>query len=342
MSKKQLNNTDPHDPTAENRKQDHISLAFESQTPITLLDQRFYYEPMLSGHPDNMDIGLDFLGKYLSLPLWISSMTGGTEKASLINQNLARVCGEYKLGMGLGSCRSLLNSDDHLADFNVRKLVGEQPLYVNLGIAQIEALVESKQEIKINELIKKLEADGLIIHVNPMQEWLQPEGDRYYQSPLHTIKKLKDAYSGKLIVKEVGHGFGPESIKSLLDLELDAIDFAASGGTNFSKIELSRADAYQSEMYDPLTLIGHSAEQMVEMYNNIYLSNYKTQVIISGGIKTFLDGYYLINKCKGVAIYGQASGFLKHAMGDYETLQKHIESQKEGLKVASTFLRIRD
>jgi isopentenyl-diphosphate delta-isomerase len=343
MSNNTLDKTDPNDPTAESRKKDHITLAFASQTNPSSIDDRFYYEPMLSGHPNNQtDISLTFLSKLMEAPIWVSSMTGGTAKASTINKNLARMCGEYKLGMGLGSCRSLLHSEDHMKDFDVRHLMNDQPLYANLGIAQVEELITDNKSSLINEMIDKLQADGLIVHVNPMQEWLQPEGDRYYQSPIDTIHRLKDSYKGKIIVKEVGHGFGPESIKALLALEIDAIDFAANGGTNFSKIELSRTEEENRKIFEPLTFIGHSADEMVALYNEVAPDNSKSEVIISGGIKTYLDGYYLINKCKSKAIYGQASGFLRHAMGEYEELQQYVESQIAGLKVATAFLTIKD
>ena len=177
------NNTgsDPNDPQAEQRKADHISNAFASQTGVDRLDPRFYYEPMLSGHPKEVNLETSFLEKSMGAPIWVSSMTGGTEKAGIINKNLARMVGEYRLGMGLGSCRSLLENDDHLQDFKVRHLVGDQPLFANLGIAQIEYLIDGGQLSKINRLVNKVEADGLIVHVNPLQEWIQPEGDEYHQ-----------------------------------------------------------------------------------------------------------------------------------------------------------------
>ena len=90
--------------------------------------------------------------------------------------------------MGLGSCRSLLTSDEHLADFAVRPLLGpDLPLYANLGIAQLEVLIKQGDLHLIDSLIQRLDADGLIIHVNPLQEWFQPEGDRFEQPPLRTI-----------------------------------------------------------------------------------------------------------------------------------------------------------
>ena len=273
-------------------------------------------------------------------------MTGGTEMAKTINTNLAKACGEYGMGMGLGSCRSLLESDKRIHDFDMRPLLNDQPLYANLGIAQIGELLASRKESLILELVKKLQADGLIIHVNPLQEWLQPEGDIYFESPLDMIKRIIDLDGNlKIIVKEVGQGMGPKSLKALYELPIQAIDFAAGGGTNFSKLELHRASEDQKEKYAGLAQVGHSASEMVEMVNglrDLHGDNFLCcETIISGGVTDYLDGYYLTQKLNGAAIYGQASGFLKHAMGNYESLQQHIESQIKGLKMAHQFLSVR-
>jgi len=113
--------TAKEDPTAEDRKKDHIELAFQSQVAVHSLDQRFYYEPLLAAHPTATTLApFSFLNKTMQVPLWVSSMTGGTAMANTINHHLARACGEFGMGMGLGSCRSLLYSDEYLADFNVR------------------------------------------------------------------------------------------------------------------------------------------------------------------------------------------------------------------------------
>ena len=336
------------DLTAEERKKDHIELAFASHVNRSELDHRFAYEPMLAGHPPEvMDISSPFGKKQLKAPIWISSMTGGTARAGHINRNLAKMCGEFGLGMGLGSCRSLLESDDHLEDFAIRHLIGSAyPFYANLGIAQLEQLLELQQLKKISDLISKLDADGLIIHVNPMQEWLQPEGDVIIHPPIETIRRLiDDSPNLSIIVKEVGQGFGKASLKALLELPLVAVEFAAAGGTNFSKLELKRSSTKKQEIYNTLCKIGHSAEEMVELTNELIdelgPKRRCNQVIVSGGIKQFLDGYYLTEKCKCPAIYGQASAFLKHAQDDYSALQAYASSQIEGLKVAKTFLRIR-
>ncbi len=311
------------------------------------LDNRFYYEPILSGHPKSeQDISIDVLNSKLKVPIWISSMTGGTALAKTINTNLAKACGEFGMGMGLGSCRSLLDGNDRLSDFAMRVFMPNQPLYANLGVAQIEELIVSNRIHLISELVDKLDADGLIIHVNPMQEWLQPEGDIYNMAPIEMVKRVIDKLPElNIIVKEVGQGMGPKSLKALYSLPIQAIDFAAAGGTNFAKLEIFRSDEDKACHFEGLTRVGHSALEMVNLANAI-IGNLGDQclcheTIISGGIADYLDGYYLMNKLNTKSIYGQASTFLKNSMDDYETLRMHIISQVDGLKMANAFLTVK-
>ena len=193
-------------------------------------------------------------------------------------------------------------------------------------------------------MIKKLSADGLIVHVNPMQEWLQPEGDIYQNAPVDIVKKVLDTFSFPIIVKEVGQGFGPKSMAALLQLPLAAIDFAANGGTNFSKLEMLRSSPYYYEMYRDLANVGHSSYEMVDMLNAILDDQGQRvqckDVIISGGVKNYLDGYYLTQKSKANAVFGMASAFLKHAM-DLEQLRTFTQMQIEGYKIASKMLTVK-
>jgi len=330
------------------RKADHIELAFASQAGTDRRDTRFYYEPLLTGHPaDQKDLALEFLGKTLKYPIWVSSMTGGTEAAHKINENLARMCGEFGFGMGLGSCRALLENPKLLPDFDVRDKIGpDMPLYANLGIAQIDRMLESGHEAEIHHLVQMLRADGLIVHVNPMQEWLQPEGDRFRVPPIETIRSLLKHVDFPVIVKEVGQGMGPESLGELLKLPLAAVELAAHGGTNFATLELLRdTDKLRQENYARLGALGHSAEEMISYVNHIEEQSGSSvvckQIIISGGVRDFLDGFYLMKKLNLPSIYGQASGFLKHAQHGYAQLQAYARIQTAGLKLAYTYLRVR-
>ncbi len=333
---------------ASDRKLEHLALAEKAQIDIAQLDDRFNYEPLLAAHPSRgeQEINLNFAGFSLGAPLWISSVTGGTGKAAFINKNFARVANDFKIGLGLGSCRCLLDSDQYFADFNLKPLMPHSPLFANLGIAQIEhLLLQSSGKERLVALLDRLQVDGLIVHVNPLQEWFQPEGDRFLRPPLETLEELLELVPLPIIVKEVGQGMGPRSLEYLMQLPLAAIEFAAFGGTNFTRLEQLRGTKDADSAQESLAYVGHSAEEMVVMINEILrrapqqkmVSNF----IISGGIKTFLDGYYLCQKLNACAIYGQAKQMLHHAAISYEALATYVEQQIAGLTFAYRFLEVK-
>ncbi len=327
----------------EDRKKEHLHLAFEAHVNRDLADKRFMYEPMLSAHPVNDLEPFSFLGKQMKLPFWISSMTGGTQRAGAINTKLAKATGEFGLGMGLGSCRALFDSDNYWPDFKVRSYIGnEYPFYSNLGIAQLEKLLENKETSKIDYLNQQLETDGTIIHINPLQEAFQPEGDIIKRPPIESIQELLENIESPIIVKEVGQGMGYESLKALLSLKIEAIEFGALGGTNFTKLEqMRRVD--NTSIFESFTQVGHTAEEMTHMVNQI-VEEEKTQckqVIISGGIRSLLDGYYLTKICKLPAVIGMGSAFLQYALKDYSELKTFIENMAQSWKLAEAYLKIR-
>jgi len=326
------------------RKSDHIELAFRSQ--LSENDSRFYYEPLFAPSPElSLIPSVQIAGKTMKAPWWISSMTGGAEKAGTINANLAKAAKKYGLGMGLGSCRPVLEQTESARDFKIRPLIGDQPLFANLGIAQLQELFLNNQSKRVIELIDSLEADGLIIHVNPLQEWFQPEGDTFKFNSLDTIKRCIDAFQFPLMVKEVGQGMGPKSLKALLELPLEAVDYGAFGGTNFSLLENLRSSGVRSEEWVPATRIGHNA---VEMSN--WICDFKNEpdfainaknIFVSGGIKNFLDGYYHLLKVPHNVVYAQASPFLKYALLGEEPLNEYIESQLHGLAMSYSYLSLK-
>ncbi len=328
----------------EERKKDHINLAFEARTDTGQADKRFDFEPVLSPHPSGIGREFPFGEKKLKIPLWVSSMTGGTKLAGRINRNLARACREFGMGMGLGSCRIILEDDTHFPDFDMRGEIGDSPFFANLGIAQVENLVNEGRTSLIDDLIGRLRADGLIVHVNPLQEWIQPEGDRLKKAPLETIRALLGKTGYPVIIKEVGQGMGYRSLRALLELPLLAVEFGAFGGTNFAMLEMMRDPSANRLLFEPFTRVGHDAVQMTGTANRIRReTEVKTQhLIISGGIKTFLDGYYLVCKSDIPAVYGQASAFLRYAREDYEALKNYVSQQVRGLEMAYAYLKIRE
>ncbi len=329
----------------EDRKKDHIDLALKNRTGGIEKDPRFVYEPLLSGHIQPEIPGVILAGKEMKLPLWISSMTGGSGIARHINNNLAAAANEFGLGMGLGSCRILLESEKHLPDFDMRNVIGdEQPFWANLGVAQLEQMIEENRLSEVRDLINLLRCDGLVIHVNPLQEWFQPEGDRLKNSPLTIIKEVLHQLDVPVIVKEVGQGMGRESIHELLNLPLAALEFAAFGGTNFARVEMMRRPTTDHELFEPMVYVGQTAQDMMDDIIAISGNGVQHQtplLIISGGIKNYLDGYYFLKTSPMPAAYGMASGFLKHARESYDTLRDWTRSHISGLKMAHAYLRVK-
>jgi len=334
---------------SETRKADHLSLALKSQVSSLELNDKFYYEPLLAAHPVPGDFPkvTKIFGKTMKAPLWISSMTGGTSEARKINENLAKVARDYGLGIGLGSCRGLLEGHKFFSDFNLRPILGDDvPFFANIGIAQLEELLANKEIDKLHELVERLAADGLFIHVNTLQEWFQAEGDRFKQAPIDTIKEFLQHARYPIIVKEVGQGMGPKSLQALLELPIAGIEFAAFGGTNFSQLEVFRS---QQNRHSELTRVGQTAEEMITLISsNLSKLGEKAlcrEFIISGGIQSFLHGHYLMSKLEKVdqvvsCVYGQGKAFLEHAHDEKE-LRKFVEQEIAGLVMAQRFLTLK-
>lgn len=320
------------------RKSQHIELAESSQTQSSSLDERFYYEPMFFSHQNLKSWATTFLGIPMDFPLWVSSMTGGTELARTINSNLSRLVGKYRLGMGLGSCRPLLFSDERMSDFNCRKNLGEQPFFTNLGIAQVEELISSGKTHLIDEMTKRLEATGLIIHINPLQEWFQPEGDRFEVPPLETLKRFLERSQYPVLVKEVGQGMGPRSLKALLDLPVAGIEFGAFGGTNFSLLENLRSKS--KNFKEEFIHVGHTAREMVGFVNA--LGDHQKEIIISGGISSSLDAYELLELSKSRSLIGMAYAFLTPASTSFEVLEQFYLSLRDSMLTAKSILELKE
>lgn len=327
----------------DDRKQDHIDLAFNSIPPTQLQTGAIFYEPLLGTMKSDLGASsFEFAGARLKFPFWVSSMTGGTEKAKNINANLARACREFGFGMGLGSCRPLLE-DKRWEDFSVRNLIGDEaPLYTNFGIAQLEELLDYSQVSKLDEITKKLQATGIIIHINPLQEFAQPEGDRYSKPALDSIKRFLDQTSFPVIVKEVGQGIGPKSLEELVKLPLEAIEFAGFGGTNFTLLEKARQRGisdYHAKHLQMIGSIGHTPSQMIDWINSFDFELTCQSFIISGGIDNPVEGHILNEKLQYKSVIGMASQFLKYATGEYTELENYINSLLETYKLCSEFIR---
>ncbi|MCP4426744.1 MAG: type 2 isopentenyl-diphosphate Delta-isomerase [Chloroflexi bacterium] len=227
----------------EQRKADHIRINLENDVAFkkvtTGLEKYFFMHQAL---PDlnlaQIDTTVQLFGKSLKTPLLISSMTGGTAEAQEINRVLARAAQEVGMAMGLGSQRAAIE-DESLADtFRVRDVAPDIPLFANLGAVQLNygyGMAECKRAVEM------IEADALILHFNPIQEAVQPEGDGNFAGLLNKIEAVCRQLPVPVIAKEVGWGFSREAARQLADAGVAAIDVAGAGGTSWSQVEMYRA-----------------------------------------------------------------------------------------------------
>lgn len=231
------------EPTVE-RKADHIRINLNedvSAKGVTSGFERYRFQhcALPEIDLDRVDTGTAILGRRLGAPLLISCMTGGVPEAGKINMALARVAQELHLAMGLGSGRVLLESPDVLPTFDVRPLAPDALLFANLGAVQLNRGVTPEQ---CKRLVGLLRADGLVLHLNALQEALQPEGDTVFGGLLDRIGELCGALDVPVIAKEVGWGISADIVRGLFEAGVAAVDVAGAGGTSWSEVEKHRMD----------------------------------------------------------------------------------------------------
>ena len=186
---------------------------------------------------EDIDLGIEFLDHHLSAPLFIGAMTGGTARATSINHALAEVAETAGIGFAVGSQRASLEAGSSQAD--LRALAPSIPLIGNLGGIQ---LAQSDGLDLARRAVDDLQADAIAIHLNPLQEAVQPEGERDWRHVLAAIEQAVVALPCRLIVKEVGAGIGVAVARRLFDVGVWAVDVAGLGGTNWTRIEAARRE----------------------------------------------------------------------------------------------------
>ena len=187
---------------------------------------------------DEIDTGVEFLGRRLAMPLLVSCMTGGSSGGSRVNHFLAQAAAEAGLAFGLGSFRSLLRDRERIGDFRVKPILGELPLLANIGAVALR----DAGAAPVLELAKSVEADALVVHLNPGQELFQPGGDRDFRGLREALARLVDVAKLPIIVKETGFGIAPDEVRELLALGVAWVDLAGAGGTNWAAVEAYRLD----------------------------------------------------------------------------------------------------
>ncbi|BAQ62687.1 isopentenyl-diphosphate delta-isomerase [Geminocystis sp. NIES-3708] len=305
------------------RKDDHIKICLDEKVQFKevkngLEKYIFIHNCLPELDYENINISTNFLGKKLNSPLLISSMTGGTENAQIINQRLAIIAQKYRLGMGIGSGRVIIEKPEVAKTFQIRSLCPDILLLANIGAVQLNYGYTWRECLKLIEI---LEADGLILHLNPLQECIQSEGDTNFKDLLVKIGVICEKLPVPVIVKEVGNGISAKIAKKLMERGIQAIDVAGAGGTSWAMVESERSDSkLKRELGKTFANWGIPTADCVKDIAKKYPD---IPLIASGGIRSGLDVAKLL--ALGADIVGLAYPFLKAAMTSMETLEELVE-----------------
>src|SRR6056297_1174521 len=232
-------------PETADRKDDHIRIIEEEDVETSgtgFADVELVHEALPEIHRDEIDQSVTLFGHELSAPIVIESMTGGHPNTTKLNRNLAAAAQETGIAMGVGSQRAGLELDDEdlLESYTVvRDVAPDAVLYGNIGAAQLDEYGVAEVE----RAVEMIDADAMAIHLNFLQEAVQPEGDVDARGCLEAIERIADGLSVPVVVKETGNGISGQTAERLTDAGVDAIDVAGRGGTTWSGIEAYRARA---------------------------------------------------------------------------------------------------
>ncbi len=314
------------------RKTDHIRINLEEDVQFPRLSTgleryRFVHQALPELDLAELDTTVSLLGKTLRLPLLISSMTGGTAEAEQINRNLAAAAQARGIAMGLGSQRTGLEIAAAAPTFRVRDLAPDILLMANLGAVQLN---KGYTVDHCRQAVDMIEADALILHLNPLQEVLQAGGDWHWAGLLDKIEAVCTHLDAPVVVKEVGWGISGPVARRLVDAGVAAIDVAGSGGTSWSEVEYHRAPTVRLRRLarsfadwgiptaESLVAVGQAAPE--------------TPRLASGGLRTGLD----VAKCLalGATAGGLASPFLKAAAISAEAVVETIDFLADELRIA--------
>ncbi len=313
------------------RKADHIRICLEEDVQFRassgLEKYRFTHCCLPEIDYSDLDIKTTFLGKSLGAPLLISSMTGGTAQAQQINQRLAKVAQIYGLAMGVGSQRVAIEQAHTASTFQVRSIAPDILLFANLGAVQLNYGYGLEQ---CQRAVDLMQADALILHINPLQECIQPQGDLNFSGLLAKIAAICEKLSVPVIAKEVGNGISGAMAKQLVEVGIQAIDVAGAGGTSWSLVESQRApNALLRELGKTFGDWGTpTAECLVE----IQQAYPQLPLIASGGLRNGLDVAKSIGLGAGLA--GMALPFLQAADISTEAVIDRVELILAELKTA--------
>lgn len=304
-----------------NRKDEHIRINLQEdvqfKTKTGLENFSFIHEALPEVNLGDIDLQQNLFGKQVKYPILISSMTGGTPKSLHINHTLATIAQEFRIVMGVGSQRAAIEDPNLANTFKVRQKAPDILLFANLGAIQLNYGYSSDT---CKKAIDMIEADALYLHLNPLQEALQPEGETKFNNLLRNIEKVAHDLNTPIIIKEVGFGISGKTARKLFDCGISAIDVSGSGGTSWAKVEMLRAKSIkEKEIAQAFSEWGiPTVDSIVDIIN----AEKDAILFASGGLRNGVD----IAKCLalGAKLGGMAGKILKVAAEGEEILRDFI------------------
>jgi len=319
------------------RKADHIRINLEEDvgfpTLTTGLERfRFSHQALPELDLQEVDTSVELFGKRLRAPILVSSMTGGTADAERINRNLAAAAEAQGLAMGVGSQRAGLEQHDTARTFRVRAVAPRLLLFANIGAVQLNY---GYGVDACRRAVEMIEADALILHLNPLQEVVQAEGDTNWRGLLHKIAEVCQQVGAPVVAKEVGWGISKETARRLIEAGVSAIDVAGAGGTSWSQVEMHRAPTERLRRL--AAAFGDWGIPTAESLQAVAAVRTEAErpdlaLFASGGIRTGLD----IAKCValGADLVGLASPFLKRAVLSAEAVCDEMDLLATEVRIA--------
>ena len=319
--------------TISERKKQHLLIAamdevqMAQSTGLELIRFEPRALPELNLH--DINTGCTFLGKALSQPLMIASMSGGFEESQRLNERLAQAAEQHQIALALGSMRIAIEHASQRGAFELRHIAPTIPILANLGGAQVRAKHGVAHALQCIEIAQ---ADALIVHLNPLQEALQPGGDTQWRGLAAALQRLIQESPVAVVVKEVGHGIGPATFRQLLDLGVQYIDLAGAGGTSWAAIETRRADTLkQAAVGEIFHDFGISLTETLRAITTDPSLRSDAQIIASGGLRSGLDVARAIRL--GAHMGSAAAPFLQAAQAGQDALNDLIEAWHEQLRI---------
>lgn len=313
------------------RKADHVYAAVHEDVEFHSVTSgferyRFIHEALPEINLDEVDTSVTLFGRRLLMPLIISSMTGGTDEAKLLNKLLAEAAQRFGIAMGVGSQRVALEKPSLEDTFRVRDAAPDILLFANLGAVQLNTGHGVESCVRAVDMI---EADALMLHLNPLQESVQSHGNTNFRELSVRIGEVCDAIEVPVIVKEVGHGISAKTAKLLIKAGVDGIDVAGAGGTSWAKVESKRSSDTALAVLG--TALGEWGIPTVDSLLAVRGLTPHLTVIASGGVRSGED------IAKSIALGADAAGMalplLKCAAESREALFEKIAQLKKELAV---------